>query len=316
MDVLQKLLQQALKTDKTVTGTVSMAQKGSILNAMSVCKEEGTSWIVDLGASNHMTGDITTFNKYFPRHDKSIVRIADGSLLEVIGKGSVVISKDIALKDVLYDPKLDCNLLSISKLTKDLKYVTKFHSSLCEFQALDSGKRIGNAKECLGFYLLRVGDSKRRLERSACVVASLKEEFVMLWHFCFRHPNFMYLKRMFPSPFNKSLNFFHCEVCELSKHIRNTYPAQPDKPSKPFTLIHDMWGPSRVSNITGSRWLVTFIDDHTRVTWLFLMKEKSEVGKIFEHFHSMVQMQFQSCIQNLRTDNGREYYNSALGSYL
>ena len=46
------------------------------------------------------------------------------------------------------------------------------------------------------------------------------------------------------------------------------------------------------------------------------MKEKSEVGRIFEIFHNMVQTQFHSRIQVLRTNNGREYYNLALNSYL
>lgn len=46
------------------------------------------------------------------------------------------------------------------------------------------------------------------------------------------------------------------------------------------------------------------------------MKEKSEVGMIFANFHKMVQTQFQTSIQILRTDNGREYYHSILGSYL
>ena len=300
MELLQKLFQQTIKTDGTNSSTASMAQKGNIVNAMSVCKGGTTSWIVDSGASDHMTGNIATFSKYFPCHDNSIVRIADGTHSKVMGKGSVVISKDIVLKDVLYVPKLDCNLLSISKLTKDLNCVTKFHPYLCEFQALDSGKRIGNAKECAGLYLLQVDDSKRKPEKSACVVVSPKEEAVMLWHYRLGHPNFLYLKKMFPSIFNKSLNFFHCEICEMSKHTRNTYPVQPYKPSHPFSLIHsDVWGPSRVNTITGSRWFVTFIDDHTRVTWVFLMKEKSEVGKIFENFHNMVQTQFQTSIQVL-----------------
>jgi len=73
---------------------------------------------------------------------------------------------------------------------------------------------------------------------------------------------------------------------------------------------------SRVHNITGSRWFVTFIDEHTHITWVFLMKEKSEVGRIFEIFHNMVQIQFQSRIQVLRTNNGHEYYNLALNFYL
>ncbi|RVW88140.1 Retrovirus-related Pol polyprotein from transposon RE1 [Vitis vinifera] len=43
-----------------------------------------------------------------------------------------------------------------------------------------------------------------------------------------------------------------------------------------FSDPSDIWGPSRVHNISGARWFVSFVDDHTRVTWVFLMKEKSE----------------------------------------
>ncbi|RVW98281.1 hypothetical protein CK203_034262 [Vitis vinifera] len=66
----------------------------------------------------------------------------------------------------------------------------------------------------------------------------------------------------------------------------------------------------------GSRWFVTFVDNHTRVTWVFLMKKKSEVREILENFNNMVQTQFQAKIQVLRTDNAREYYHNILGSYL
>ena len=72
-------------------------------------------------------------------------------------------------------------------------------------------------------------------------------------------------------------------------------------------MIHsDVWGPSRVKNVTGTRWFVSFVDDHTRITWLFLMKEKSEVGPIFKQFNTMVQTHFQTKIQVFKTDNAKE----------
>ena len=69
-------------------------------------------------------------------------------------------------------------------------------------------------------------------------------------------------------------------------------------------------------NITGSRWFVSFVDDHTRLTWIFLMKEKSEVGQIFQNFNLMIQTQFQTKIQILKSDNAREFFQSILGTYL
>ena len=46
------------------------------------------------------------------------------------------------------------------------------------------------------------------------------------------------------------------------------------------------------------------------------MREKSEVCQIFKSFNKMIQNQFQTKIQILRTDNGKEYFNSLLGNYL
>ena len=79
-------------------------------------------------------------------------------------------------------------------------------------------------------------------------------------------------------------------MCQFSKQTRSTYPKQSYKSSHPFAMIHsDVWGPFRVNTVIGARWFVLFIDDYTRVCWVFLMKEKFEVSKIFKNFHKMVQ---------------------------
>ena len=82
-------------------------------------------------------------------------------------------------------------------------------------------------------------------------------------------------------------------------------------------MIHsDLWGPSRIPNHAHTKWFVTFIDDHTHLCWVYLLKEKYDVRSIFMNFHSMIQTQFQTKIQIFRTDNGKEYFNSVLGDFL
>ncbi|RVX10421.1 Retrovirus-related Pol polyprotein from transposon TNT 1-94 [Vitis vinifera] len=146
LEALQKMFQHTLQSTGTTIGTASVAQKGIFSHALNVRQENHTTWIMDSGASDHMTGNLMVFHEYTPCHNNSSVRIADGTLSRVFGTGSVIISKDITLHSVLYVPKLDCNLLSISRLTQDLNCVTKFLPHMCEFQALNSGKRIGNAE--------------------------------------------------------------------------------------------------------------------------------------------------------------------------
>jgi transcription antitermination factor NusA-like protein len=50
-------------------------------------------------------------------------------------------------------------------------------------------------------------------------------------------------------------------------------------------------------------------DDHTRLCWVYLLKEKYEVGQIIKFFCNLVQTQFNTQIQVFRTDNGTGFFN-------
>ena len=135
-----------------------MAQKGKFPNALNANREEKSSWIVDSGASDHMTGNPQLFQSYSPGNGNLSVRIADGTCSKVVGTGTIKVSKDIILHSVLLVPNLGCNLFSVSKLTRDLNCIAKFHSNICEVQELGSGKKIGNAELYGGLYILKVNN--------------------------------------------------------------------------------------------------------------------------------------------------------------
>ncbi|KAG8502903.1 hypothetical protein CXB51_000532 [Gossypium anomalum] len=258
-------------------------------------------------------GNLSLFHTYLPCNDHSRIRIADGSYSPVAGMGTVTLTKNFSLDKVLHVPNLSYNLLSISKLTKDEKVLVEFSALGCMVQEQESGKMIGTAKVDDGLYVWKKNSSQEGM-----ALSTSKEDSIMLWHHRLGHPNFMYLKKLFPLLFlNKKISSLNCEVCQLSKHTRVPYPLKPYVQSQPFSLIHsDLWGASRVKNITRARWFITFIDNHTRVCWIYLLKEKSEVSRVFQSFHLMIRTQFNSNIHTLRTDNGREYFNSILSPYL
>ncbi|KAE8673457.1 Aspartic proteinase A3 [Hibiscus syriacus] len=115
------------------------------------------TWIVDSGASDHMTGDLRFFHTFHADSSISHIRTAYGSLFGIAGHGSIRINQDILLSHVLYVPNLTCNLISISKLSADLCCTTKFNSDFCEFQDSSSGKVIGSR-----------GPNYERLEARVC----------------------------------------------------------------------------------------------------------------------------------------------------
>ena len=46
----------------------------------------------------------------------------------------------------------------------------------------------------------------------------------------------------------------------------------------------DVWGPSQEESIHGHRWFFVLIDDCSQFTWVFLMRNKSEVPHIIPFF--------------------------------
>ncbi|KAK3015974.1 hypothetical protein RJ639_007262 [Escallonia herrerae] len=172
LELLQNMFNQA-QINPPVIGSGTIAQKGIFPSAFNSKVEKSNPWVIDTGASDHMTGDISLFSSYSTCSNNYKVRIADGSLSTVSGMGSIVISPSITLDYVLLVPSLSCNLLSISKLTKNLKCVANFFPTHCIFQVQDSRKMIGNAKECAGLYLLKDDNLVNETRTDQCISNSV-----------------------------------------------------------------------------------------------------------------------------------------------
>ena len=75
-------------------------------------------------------------------------------------------------------------------------------------------------------------------------------------------------------------------------------------------------GPSHVKYTLSFQYFVTFIDDYSRCTWLYLMKNRSELFSIFQSFFDEIKTQFEISIRNLRSDNGREYLSQSFKHFM
>lgn len=72
-----------------------MAQRGNPSMALNSQNETFNPWIIDFGASYHMTSNATLFHTFTSCFDNFMVRIDDGSLSKVAGIGLVVISSSL-----------------------------------------------------------------------------------------------------------------------------------------------------------------------------------------------------------------------------
>ena len=116
----------------TTLSSGSLAHKVTFLTTLSTMSHI-TPWIIDSSAFDHMIDAYHLFSTYSPCAGNLKVKIADGTLSPVVGKGSIRISKSITLNPVLHVFNSSCNLLSISQLTKQSNCSAKFLSSHCVF---------------------------------------------------------------------------------------------------------------------------------------------------------------------------------------
>jgi GAG-pre-integrase domain len=113
------------------------------------------------------------------------------------------------------------------------------------------------------------------LKEETCNFMAKREEIGTLWHKRIGHSSDKILKYIF---YFKTLNCSNCEVCKLGKRIKLSFSLSKCKSKKYFELIHsDVWGPALVESFNGFKYFVIFIDDFSRTTWLYLLKNKSEV---------------------------------------
>ena len=95
MDFLQKLSSNThfVKGSDTLASNpiVSVAQKGNLKYSLLFRKLNGSCWVVDTVAFDHMTGSTTTFNQLQPSDKELIVLMADGTMSSIMGQGNVCV---------------------------------------------------------------------------------------------------------------------------------------------------------------------------------------------------------------------------------
>ena len=78
--------------------------------------------------------------------------------------------------------------------------------------------------------------------------------------------------------------------------------------ASPFDLIHlDIWGAFHIMTLEGYTYFLTIVDDHTRYTWFYMLKTKSEVQTIIPQIFNLVSTQYSTIIKGIRTDNAKEF---------
>ncbi|XP_074373787.1 uncharacterized protein LOC141714151 [Apium graveolens] len=65
-----------------------------------------------------------------------------------------------------------------------------------------------------------------------------------------------------------------------------------------------LWGPYQTPNLTGGRFILTILDDFSRVTWTHLITTKDQVFNIVQAFLVYIDNHYNTSVKFIRSDNG------------
>lgn len=104
-------------------------------------------WIIDLGASDHISGNSSLFTSMSSPEFPHLITLANGAKLAPKGVGQVSLSPSLNLKFVFFVPYSPYNLISLSQLTKSLNCSVTFDVDSLVIQERGMGWLIGVGHE-------------------------------------------------------------------------------------------------------------------------------------------------------------------------
>ena len=112
---------------------------------------------------------------------------------------------------------------------------------------------------------------------------------------------------------------FFCASCVYAKATRKLVPKmrEGERAEEFGGEVHsDVWGPAPVESRGGRKYYVTFINDKSQLTTLYLLKTKDEVPWAYKQYETWVETQMGKKVKVLNSDRGGEYQGTNFVEYL
>ena len=140
-------LRRFASTDASSSASLALLPTPYTSSTSALLASSSPSWIINSGASSHMTGTSSLLSSYHPTPSHPPITIADGRPCPLQGRGTTRVTPSLSLHQILYVPGFPVNLLSISAITRALPCTVTFFPFHCIFHDLYTGRRIGLGRE-------------------------------------------------------------------------------------------------------------------------------------------------------------------------
>jgi transposase InsO family protein len=285
---------------------------------LQVYASGGSSWIIDSGCTNHMTGEKKMITSYVKNKDsQDTIIFGDGNQGKVKGLGKIAITSEHSISNVFLVESLEYNLLYMSQLC-NMGYNCLFTNIDVSVFRSDGSLAF---KGVLDSKLYLFDFSKENANLDACLIA--KTNMGWLWHHRLAHVGMKNLHKLLKGDHVLGLTNVcfekdkPCVACQVGKQVGSTHHSKNVMTTlRPLELLHmDLFGPVAYLSIGGSKYGLVIVDDFSCFTWVFFLQDKSETQGTLKRFLRRAQNEFELKVKKIRSDNGFEFKNLQVEEY-
>lgn len=312
------------KAKKQVNGRAS-EPSGNVGLMASSCKGDG-SWILDSGASAHMSSHREWFSEYRDLDIPVNLTIGNGQTIQAVGTGKIHVKVfngvdwgESFLSSVLFVPELGAHNLFSVGVVPDKGYSLKFDGSTAAlyYHSSDSPMVIAKRSDDEKIYRLVMEVRQPGKGELGCLA---KVSDLRLAHERLGHANMQCIAEMVRNgtlphvKINSSdLSSFFCEGCAYGKMHKLPAKSSKGRNGKVGETVHaDVVGPMECPSLAGSRFALVLKDELTAYRTVYFLNSKNQVADKIEQYLKDVKRVTQNSVRTFRSDNGTEFFNSRM----
>jgi len=317
-----------IAAEATTSGELDGGESAIVVESVALVGGE-RCWILDSGASSHISGFRADFSAYEKLETPRTVLLANQQKGYGIGLGEIKLvvkidgqDKILKLKNVLHVPEIKRRLISIGAAT-DNGCKGIIENNKIKLIKNDQPQLVAIKRN--GIYYVQVNE-----EENANAVESTDP--LEMWHNRFGHINKRTILKMANEGHvegleeirgqqlakSKTLDTIDCESCQKRKMSKLTIPLSTrTRSTRVGEVVHsDICGPLGKTSISGANYIVLFKDEASNYRFIYCVKTREETFECLKKTYARILADTNNKMLTLVTDCGSEYISIRTQLYL